>query len=90
MKKVPLRMCVGCQEMKPKKQLLRIVRTADNKVCVDLTGKMPGRGAYICPEEECLNRAQKQKRLQKAFEGAIDEKEVFERLRKELVSFNDK
>ena len=58
-KKVPMRMCVGCREMKPKKELLRIVRSPEGEISVDRTGKVSGRGAYICANAECLNRARK-------------------------------
>ena len=71
-KKVPLRMCVGCREMKPKKELLRVVRTPEGEVLIDLTGKKAGRGAYICPSSACLNRARKQRQLERAFECAVD------------------
>ena len=70
-KKTPQRMCVGCREMKPKKQLLRLVRTADEVIEVDLTGKRAGRGAYICLEIECLNKARKGKKLEKAFQSSV-------------------
>jgi len=89
MKKIPLRMCLGCQDMKPKKQLLRIVKIPDGKVCFDPTGKMAGRGAYVCRDAECLSKARKQKRLQKSFEGIANEKEVYEQLRKELTDLDD-
>ena len=58
-KKIPQRMCVGCQEMKPKKLLIRVVRTPEETIVIDSTGKRSGRGAYICPDPECLNKALK-------------------------------
>jgi predicted RNA-binding protein YlxR (DUF448 family) len=64
-RRVPMRMCVGCREMQPKKELLRVVRTPDGKLEVDRTGKKSGRGAYICPRRRCLDAALKGKRLQK-------------------------
>jgi len=64
-RKIPLRVCIGCQEKKPKKELVRIVRTPEEKIALDLTGKKPGRGAYICPLESCLKKAIKGKRLEK-------------------------
>ncbi|MGM0688683.1 MAG: RNase P modulator RnpM [Bacillota bacterium] len=64
-RKIPLRVCIGCQETKPKKELVRIVRTPEEKITLDLTGKKPGRGAYICPMESCLKKAIKGKRLEK-------------------------
>ncbi|BCV24971.1 MAG TPA: YlxR family protein [Firmicutes bacterium] len=67
-RRVPMRLCVGCQQMRPKKELLRVVRTPENKVEVDRTGKKPGRGVYICPVRECLEKAVQGKRLQKALE----------------------
>ena len=82
-KKLPLRMCLGCQEMKPKKELLRIVRDKEGSICVDFTGKKAGRGAYICRSAECFERARKGKRFEKAFETRIDEN-IFETLKKQL------
>ena len=82
-KKVPLRMCVGCQQMKPKKELIRIVRTPDEKVEVDPTGKRSGRGAYICPDKGCLEKAIKGKRLEKALQRPLAA-EVVEALKQEL------
>lgn len=71
LKKLPQRMCVGCREMKNKKELIRIVRTPEGLVEVDSTGKKSGRGAYLCPSMDCLNQAVKGKRLQKALEHDI-------------------
>lgn len=79
-RKVPLRMCVGCQEMKPKKELIRIVRTPDSEVVIDSTGKKSGRGVYICPDKECLNKALKTNRLEKSLQHPISE-EVMNRLK---------
>jgi len=64
-RKIPLRICIGCQEKKPKKELVRIVRTPEGDVALDLTGKKAGRGAYICPSQACLKSALKGKRLEK-------------------------
>lgn len=83
-KKIPLRMCIGCQEMKPKKELIRVVKNSEGDIKVDLTGKAPGRGAYICKSVECLEKAIKGKRLEKNFETKIDES-IFQRLREELI-----
>lgn len=80
-KKVPMRMCVGCREMRPKKELMRIVRTADNKTVADPTSKMSGRGAYICPNKECFDKARKIRGIERALEVEISD-EVFESLRK--------
>ena len=76
-------MCLGCQEMKSKKELIRIVRDKEGCTCVDFTGKKAGRGAYICKSMECFEKARKGKRLEKAFEARIDE-EVYETLKKQL------
>lgn len=84
-RKVPQRMCVGCQEMKPKKELIRIVRTPEETIEIDYTGKKNGRGAYICPNPECLKKAIKAKRLEKAFQQKIDP-EVLNQLSERLVS----
>lgn len=70
-RKIPLRMCVGCQQMKPKKELIRIVRTPEETVEIDPTGKRSGRGAYICNQLDCFKKAVKGKRLEKALEKAI-------------------
>ncbi|MGB9678628.1 MAG: RNase P modulator RnpM [Thermoanaerobacteraceae bacterium] len=84
-KKIPLRMCLGCQEMKPKKELIRIVRrSVDGKVQVDLTGKVPGRGCYICKNTECLKKAVKSKRLDKALQVSVAE-EIIKQLESEIV-----
>lgn len=72
-RKVPQRKCVGCGEMKDKKHLLRIVRSPEGEITLDLTGKKPGRGAYICAQEQCLTKAVKEKRLERALEKAISE-----------------
>lgn len=82
-RKVPIRHCVGCNEGKPKKELVRIVRSAEGAINVDLTGKMPGRGAYLCRSTQCLAKARKAKRLEHAFEQPIPP-EVYDRLEKEL------
>lgn len=83
-KKVPLRQCVGCKEMKPKKELLRVVKTPDGVIDLDPTGKRSGRGAYICPQVECLTKAMKQKGLERALEHPISE-EVYARLQAGMV-----
>ena len=66
-KRVPLRQCLGCREMKPKRELTRVVRSPQGEVSLDSSGKKPGRGAYICPNAECLKRAVKTKALSRAF-----------------------
>jgi len=71
-RRVPLRMCTGCREMKPKKELVRVVKSPDGEVALDLTGKKSGRGAYVCRNPECLRKAQKSKGLERAFECRIE------------------
>lgn len=80
----PMRKCTGCNEMKEKRELVRIVRDPEGNVSVDLTGKKSGRGAYICRDKKCLVAARKAKRLDRAFECAIPD-EVYERLEGELA-----
>lgn len=87
-KKVPMRMCLGCQEMKPKKELIRVVKTPEDTVEMDLTGKKNGRGAYICPDQECLNKAVKGKRLEKAFQQQISP-EILNNLKERLVEIGE-
>ncbi|MBP2642465.1 MAG: hypothetical protein H6Q67_352 [Firmicutes bacterium] len=83
-KKIPQRMCVGCQTMKNKKELLRVVRTPEGAVLLDTTGKKSGRGAYVCNDEQCLTKAVKEKRLERALHQAIDAA-IYDELRKGLV-----
>lgn len=78
-----MRMCVGCREMRPKKELLRVVKSPEDVISLDPVGKAPGRGAYVCPSEACLTRAVKQKQLERALEHPIGE-EVFQQLRQAL------
>ena len=82
-KKIPQRQCMGCRERKAKRELIRIVRTTDGNVTVDFGGKLNGRGAYICPDPECLKKVQRSKALERSLETAIPE-EVYQRLCKEL------
>ena len=79
-----MRKCVGCNEMKPKKELVRVLRQVDGEVIIDTTGKANGRGAYLCKNEACLARAVKTKALERSLKSPISP-EVFERLREELV-----
>lgn len=83
-RKIPMRSCVGCFEQKPKKELVRIVRSPEGEFSIDPVGKKPGRGAYICPNAECLRKARKQKRLEKSFEAAVPP-EVYDALEAELL-----
>ena len=87
-KKIPMRMCVGCREMKPKKELIRVVRSPDGVVTMDPTGKKPGRGAYVCREGECLARAIKQRQLERQLQADLTE-EVSEALRMELAALKE-
>ena len=83
-RKIPMRMCVGCREMKEKRSLLRVVRLEAGGAAIDRTGKAPGRGAYVCPSAECLKKAIKSKALERALETKIDET-VYEALSAQLA-----
>lgn len=83
MKKIPMRQCVGCREMKPKKELVRVVKSPQGEISMDLRGKAPGRGAYVCHSLECLRRARKSRALERGFDTAIPQ-EVYDRLEQEL------
>ena len=76
-KRVPMRMCAGCGEQKPKRELIRVVRNKEGEVSLDTTGKKPGRGVYLCPSAGCLKKAQKAKRLERALSAPIPE-DVYE------------
>ena len=82
-KKVPMRKCVGCGEMKAKKELLRVLRTEEGEFVLDTTGRKNGRGAYVCVSRECFEKAVKNKGLERSFKQTIP-KEVYERLEKEM------
>ena len=84
-KKIPLRQCVGCNEMKSKKEMLRVLKTAEEEVVLDTTGKMNGRGAYLCKNAECLKKAMKHKGIERSLKMAI-EKSVYEKLEKEFLN----
>ena len=84
-KKIPQRQCMGCRERKAKRELIRVVRTPEGAVCLDFSGKLNGRGSYICPDPECLKKARKAKSLERSLEVPIPE-EVYERLAKEMES----
>ena len=84
-KKIPLRQCVGCNEMKSKKEMLRVLKTAEGEVILDTTGKMNGRGAYLCRNAECLKKAIKHKGLERSLKMEI-EKNVYEKLEKEFLN----
>ena len=83
MKKVPLRQCIGCQEMKSKKEMIRVIKTAEDEIMLDATGRKNGRGAYLCPSMECFKKAVKSKGLERSFKMA-NPKEVYETLEKEM------
>ncbi len=83
-KKIPLRKCSGCGEMKPKKELIRVVRSPEGEISLDLTGRKAGRGAYVCPSADCLRAARKGKRLERAFTCAIPS-EVYDQMEQELM-----
>lgn len=82
-KKIPLRKCTGCGEMKNKKELIRVIKTPEGEITMDATGKKNGRGAYICNSSQCLAKAMKTKALERSLKAAIP-KEVYEELEKEL------
>ena len=78
-KKIPMRQCLGCREMKPKKELIRVVRSPEGEISLDFRGKANGRGAYVCPDAACLKKAIKSKAIERAFETAIPE-EIYAQL----------
>lgn len=82
-KKIPMRQCVGCGEMKNKKEMFRVIKTAEDEILLDTTGKKNGRGAYICPDKDCLKKAIKTKGLERSLKTAIPQ-EVIENLTKEM------
>lgn len=88
-KKMPVRRCVGCQEMKNKKEMIRVIRTPEGEFELDATGKKNGRGAYLCPSRECLEKAVKSKGLERSFKQAIPP-EVYSRLEKEMDDLETK
>lgn len=84
-KKIPMRMCLGCSEMKPKKELVRVVKSPDGEISIDLTGKKSGRGAYICKSADCLLLARKGRKLEKSFSCKIEDS-VYDTMEAELKS----
>lgn len=82
-KKIPMRQCVGCREMKEKKSLIRVVKSPEGEVSLDFKGKLPGRGAYVCPDPACLKRARKSRALERAFSSLIMD-EVWAGLEKQM------
>lgn len=87
-KKVPLRKCTGCMQMKPKKELIRVVKTDENDFSLDFTGKKSGRGAYVCNDMECFLKAQKSKGFERSFKCKVP-KEIYEKLLEELSNSNN-
>lgn len=85
-RKIPMRQCVGCREMKAKKDLIRIIHTAEDEIFMDVTGKKNGRGAYLCGNQECLDKAIKSKGLERSLKIAVP-KEMYEDFAKEMVQF---
>ena len=87
-RKIPMRMCVGCREMKEKKSLIRVVRSPEGELSLDPTGKKPGRGAYVCREGECLARAIRQRQLERQLSAEMTP-EVSEALKQELEALRE-
>ncbi len=83
-KKIPMRKCTGCGEMKPKKELVRVVKSPEGEISLDLTGKKNGRGAYVCKNAACLKKAQKSKRIDRAFECTIPDG-IYDKLSEEMT-----
>lgn len=82
-KKIPMRQCLGCREMKPKQELIRVVRSPEGEISLDFGGRANGRGAYVCPNGDCLRKAVKARALERAFSAQIPP-EVYERLQSEM------
>ena len=82
-KKIPMRQCAGCREMKQKNEMVRVVRSPEGEISLDFRGKSPGRGAYLCPSTECFTRVRKSRALERSFECSIPD-EIYETLQKQL------
>ena len=82
-KKIPLRQCGGCREMKPKPELIRVVKSPEGEVSLDFKGKKPGRGAYVCPDPECLKKTRKSRALERAFSAPLPD-EVYAALEEQM------
>ena len=82
-KKIPMRQCTGCREMRSKREMIRVIKTAENEICIDPTGRKNGRGAYICPNMECLKLAMKNRGLERSLKTAIPES-VYRQLEEEM------
>ena len=87
-KKIPLRQCVGCREHKPKAELIRVVRSPEGEVSLDFKGKKPGRGAYVCPDPNCLKKARKSRALERAFSTPLPD-EVWAGLEEQMEAGDD-
>lgn len=87
-KKIPMRQCIGCGEMKNKKEMMRILKTPEDEIILDVTGRKNGRGAYLCKEEECLLKARKSKGLERSFKMSIPN-EVYDNLEKEFRAIHE-
>ena len=82
-KKVPMRQCTGCREMKSKRDMIRVIKTSENEICIDATGRKNGRGAYICPSMECLKRAMKSRGLERSLKTSIPDTD-YQQLEEEM------
>ena len=82
-KKIPMRQCTGCREMKPKRELIRVVRSPENEIALDFKGKAQGRGAYVCKSQDCLKKAIKSKALERSLEVSIPE-EIYSQLKEQM------
>lgn len=87
-KKIPMRQCMGCRTMKPKAELVRVVRSPEGEISVDLKGRKPGRGAYVCRDAQCLKKAIKSRALSKALEAELPE-EIYGTLRQQMENSDD-
>ncbi len=87
-KKIPMRQCVGCGEMKSKKEMMRVLKTPEDEIVLDVTGKKNGRGAYLCKSSECLIKARKNKGLERSFKMSIPN-EVYDKLEKEFDALDE-
>lgn len=87
-KKIPMRQCLGCREHKPKKELIRVVRSPEGAISLDFKGKLPGRGAYVCPLPACLAKARKSRALERAFDTALPP-EVYEALEQQMEEVSE-
>ena len=82
-KKVPMRQCTGCREMKSKRDMIRVIKTAENEICIDATGRKNGRGAYICPSMDCLKQAMKSRGLERSLKMSIPDT-VYQQVEEEM------